>query len=514
MDVRESVRSADKLMRQFGVSGDQAMSLVAEGTQKGLDFAKDLLPTIDEYSVYFQQAGFSASEMFGVFENAKTAGVFNLDYAADAIKEFGIIMTEEGDDTTKTLNQMGLNGVVLRDQFAKGGDGAKKAFQTVANALSRVENKQVQVGLGVQLFGTKFEDVGTKAILAMTQVNDSIKGSSKTLEDINKIKYDTFGEALTGIGRNLNTGILIPLGDRILPTLNELAAWVVQHMPQIQVGFEKTFDVAATVIETTIDSVNSLTGFFEKHWSTMEPILAGIGAGGITFGIYTVAINAAAWATVAWTTITGIATVVGGGVATVLAFITSPIGLVVIAIGLLVAAGILLYQNWDTVSAFLANSWEAIKHGFAVGINFIVEKINWLIEKMNLIPGVDIPLIPKMDTSAYNAAINTIPSGGAVAMQKFARGGFANQASIFGEAGPEAAIPLKRTPRNLSLLNQTAKVLGVDGGGSGVSANFSLNVNVNGSGGDSIKSQVGEAAAEFFDRCDSWWESKRRESFS
>jgi hypothetical protein len=48
----------------------------------------------------------------------------------------------------------------------------------------------------------------------------------------------------------------------------------------------------------------------------------------------------------------------------------------------------------------------------------------------------------------------------------FAQGGFANRPSIFGEAGLEAAIPIKRgNPRSLSLLQKTAELLGVSFGG-------------------------------------------------
>lgn len=55
-------------------------------------------------------------------------------------------------------------------------------------------------------------------------------------------------------------------------------------------------------------------------------------------------------------------------------------------------------------------------------------------------------------------------SGGSV--PTFAQGGFANRPSIFGEAGLEAAIPIKRgNPRSLSLLRRTAELLGVSFGG-------------------------------------------------
>jgi len=52
------------------------------------------------------------------------------------------------------------------------------------------------------------------------------------------------------------------------------------------------------------------------------------------------------------------------------------------------------------------------------------------------------------------------PSGSSV--PAFARGGFADRPSIFGEAGLEAAIPIKPgDPRSLALLRKTAELLGV-----------------------------------------------------
>ena len=47
-------------------------------------------------------------------------------------------------------------------------------------------------------------------------------------------------------------------------------------------------------------------------------------------------------------------------------------------------------------------------------------------------------------------------------VKAYARGGFANSPSIFGEAGLEAAIPIKKNnPRSIMLLNRTAQMLGV-----------------------------------------------------
>ncbi|MFO7153936.1 MAG: hypothetical protein DIU64_003105 [Caldicoprobacter oshimai] len=57
-------------------------------------------------------------------------------------------------------------------------------------------------------------------------------------------------------------------------------------------------------------------------------------------------------------------------------------------------------------------------------------------------------------------------------LPKYAEGGFSNRPAIFGDDGLEVAIPIERTPRSLSLLDQTARMLGVGPINSGGGINF------------------------------------------
>ncbi|WP_079908275.1 phage tail tape measure protein [Paenibacillus sp. 32352] len=78
-DIPESVKTADTMYRNFGITTDEAFTLLAQGAQKGLDKSGELLDTANEYSPYFRALGFSANEMFDTFSAGLDAGAFNLD---------------------------------------------------------------------------------------------------------------------------------------------------------------------------------------------------------------------------------------------------------------------------------------------------------------------------------------------------------------------------------------------------------------------------------------------------
>lgn len=81
-------------------------------------------------------------------------------------------------------------------------------------------------------------------------------------------------------------------------------------------------------------------------------------------------------ATVAWNAVCAIATAVTTALGAAIAFLTSPIGLVIIAITALIAAGVLLYQHWDTVREYAAVIWDAIRELISAAIDAVKEFVS------------------------------------------------------------------------------------------------------------------------------------------
>lgn len=120
-------------------------------------------------------------------------------------------------------------------------------------------------------------------------------------------------------------------------------------------------------ISNLAEKTKSAIQWCKEHETIMT--LIGIVVGTITTAIvaYNIAMNAAAITTTIVTTAT---TAFGA----VMAFVTSPITLVVAAIGALIAIGVLLYKNWDTISAKAKEIWTKIKETITKAWNSIKTK--------------------------------------------------------------------------------------------------------------------------------------------
>lgn len=105
-DVAESMRAANSLVNQFGVSFSDAYDLIIQGAQNGLDQNGDLLDVINEYSVQFKNSGHGAEDMFNMLANGAATGVWSVDKLGDAWKEFNIRVSDGTAD--KALQALGL----------------------------------------------------------------------------------------------------------------------------------------------------------------------------------------------------------------------------------------------------------------------------------------------------------------------------------------------------------------------------------------------------------------------
>lgn len=365
-DVAESVRAANALVNNFGISGDDAMNLIAAGAQNGLDFSGELLDTISEYSVQFAKVGIDADQMFQIMQAGADSGAWNLDKVGDAIKEMSIRVVDGSDTTAAGFQAIGMDADIMAQKFAAGGETAQQAFQETIQALAGMEDPVQQNIAGVNLFGTMWEDLGPEVVSQLASITDQAYAAGDELQNMQEVKYDNLTSALGGIQRQFETALL--------PLANELSGFLTDALSDID--FETIATQIASVLSkigdvltgTVIPAVQSFVGWIVQNQDVLIALGSGILAAVAAYKAYNLAITA-------YNAIMGIYKVVTAASATgtftlagAMTALNLPVLAVVAAIGAVVAIGVLMYKNWDTIvakaqelGAKLSQTFENIK---------------------------------------------------------------------------------------------------------------------------------------------------------
>lgn len=232
-DAQEQLRAVKMLMDQFGVSSDEAFSMMIQGSQQGLDKNGDLLDSINEYAVHYQQLGYDADDFFNSLANGTASGTFSVDKLGDAMKEFGIRTKDTADSTTEGFSLIGLDADEMREKFSQGGETARQATEDTLTALFQMDDQVKMNQAGVDLFGTMWEDLGAAGVKALMNVNGNITTSKKTLEEVDKIKFNGVERRTESLGRKFKTEITQPIFDKAMPKLESAMDYVSNNMDHI-----------------------------------------------------------------------------------------------------------------------------------------------------------------------------------------------------------------------------------------------------------------------------------------
>lgn len=331
VDIGESTRAADSLIKNFGVSAREAFNLMAQGAQNGLDFSGELFDNVDEYSVQFQKLGLDAEDMFSIFANGAENGAFNLDKIGDAVKEFSIRAIDGSDTTKQGFEAIGMNADKMAKRFAAGGQDAKAAFNEVIQGLARMDDPVAQSAAGVNLFGTMWEDLGPQVITTLSTTNGAIDKTKETMEELVNTRYDTLTGALGGLWRTIQVDVLQPVGTMLIPYVEK----------------------GITVIDSLVDHWNELDPATQKTIVKFAAIAAAtgpvlLGAGKVSTGIGGMITN--------FGKISGAMNNLIHGKTGFKAFgtvMTGPAGIAIVAIA---AGALLIYKNWDKISPLLGKT--------------------------------------------------------------------------------------------------------------------------------------------------------------
>lgn len=365
-EAKEVGKAVATMTKTFDGLGEiQALDLIQTAFQRTGDHSDDLLDTFNEYSTQFKALGYGAEGFTATLIAGAESGAFNFDKLADTAKEGFLKMGEGSKDTRSALTAMGLNADQVITGIGQGGDEAQKSFMAVSTALASVEDPAKRNAMAIAAFGTPLEDLGPQFATFFGSVNQDLgdfEGATGRAADALK---DRFGPRMQSAWRDLKLSMVEAFQTEGMQNfLGTLAGDVEAALPSIKAGFASFADTISNNIMPAYEKFKTGLSWIIDNKETLISIGSGIVAGFAGFkaiktgmDIFDKFKNA-------------------GGIASIFTKLTNPVGLATLAIGGLVAAGVYLYQNWDTVKEKagilkenISGAWEQIKENVGGAID-------------------------------------------------------------------------------------------------------------------------------------------------
>ncbi|HSW76116.1 MAG TPA: hypothetical protein VLG50_03685 [Candidatus Saccharimonadales bacterium] len=342
IDFNELIDQTNKMAAGMGISQEQALGLTNSLLKVG--FPPDQIDMISEYGSQLHRAGFTAEQIQGIMAKGVNTKNWSIDNLLDGLKEGRVRMAEFGQGVDKTTGGLLKSAGIGQQKFqewgkavAAGGAGGQQAMLEVGKALDGVGDASVRNALGVKIFGTMFEDSGdaiTKSLAggaeAAGKLDEGVKGVAASATTIDASPTVAFNTAMADMQTKLQ-----PILTTLAQIVAKMAEWVANNP-----------NLAATL--TTIGVV---IGIVSGALAVLTPIFTAIVGLMGAFGVEVTIASAPLW-------------------------------IIIGIIAAVIAIGVLLYKNWDTIrfklSAFVADikvQFEAFKAAAETKMNQAKEKI-------------------------------------------------------------------------------------------------------------------------------------------
>lgn len=439
-DVVSSVDSADKVLKTFGKTSDDAsglLGMVAKAAQDTGINAQGLMDDVLANSATFKELNFSLEESVN----------------------FMALLDENGVESGTAL--AGLKKAVVN--LTDAGMSESEALQTVIDKIKNAGSETEALTIAQETFGTKG---AAEMATAIREGRLSLDDLSASMADYSTVVTDTYNNTMDGVdgattAANAAKIAMSTLGE----TISDMLAPIFQHLTQLLIDAKARFD--------TLDDGQ------KQAIVTIGLIVAAIGPALVIIGKVITAVG---------TITTGVGSLVGFVGGTVVPLITgtvmpalsglwalmlaNPISIVIAAVAAIVAAFVLLWNKCEGFRNFWTNlfssvkstvvdaknnvlsTFDGIKNGISSRIEGAKNSVHNAIENIKgffnfswSLPHLQLP--HPYISGRFSLNPPSVPSFG---INWYKEGGILSGAQIFGqmggnllgggEAGQEAVLPL------------------------------------------------------------------------
>ena len=177
-DFKDVLGTADNLMANFHLSGEQAMDVINKGFASGADLSGDMLQKIQQYAPTFHDAGISADQMVAIIQQTRS-GIFS-DKGLDIIDMASKKIREMSSGTASSLDAIGISSKQVQEDLAK---GTKSTFDVIQEVSTKMKN----FGADSQQVGDVLKNVfGKQGAQAGIQLIEQLDTMSTSLDEVKK----------------------------------------------------------------------------------------------------------------------------------------------------------------------------------------------------------------------------------------------------------------------------------------------------------------------------------------
>ena len=352
-----SNRKLENITQSMGLFGNKAMDVAhrleelsgVQQLQLGID--DDTIKSTQMKLLTFANLAKTAGTAGGMFDRASLAAQDLAAAGFGSAETNAVQLGKALQDPVKGITALARSGVTFTEQ-------EKIKIETLVKSGKLLEAQNM-------VLGAIETQVGGTAAAGVT-------ASDKMKQGFNQIK-ETLGLAL-------------------LPAFNQVGDYIGKVLIPYIKDFIERFKNGQTFLNPVWEGIKSFVGFMIKYKDFLLPLIAGI-----------IALVAAYKTFVAVMALWNAITTLGIAIQTAFNFVltANPIGIIVVAIGALIAALVLFFTKTTVGKAILQGFFAYVKFGFEMvkglaidfanvfvdGLNLIIHGINLFIRAWNMIPG-------------------------------------------------------------------------------------------------------------------------------
>lgn len=391
-------------------------------------------------------------------------------------------------DDINTMSKVYSIGTRDLQKYAAAADLVDVSVETIAKSHVKLEKQMLTASKGTGASAEAFEALGVSVTNADGSLRDGDAVWQDTIKALGSMENETERDAYAMQLMGRSAAELNPLiedgGETYKRVSDTMAKYGLDFIDQETLDqanqFNDSLDMIKAVglvafqqlgtqlasylapaMERVVDVVGRLANWFSNLSPRTQALIAGIAAVVAVIAPLLLALGKVSFAI---SSIMSLASTLGpiiGGLA------TGPVGIAIAAFAALVAAGILVYKNWDTikakaldlknkvvatfnqVKAKVTSIWNSVKTAITKPITTAVTTVRNAINKIkSIINGAKLKL-PKIKLPHFKISgklsLNP-PSIPHVSVSWYKTGGIFDSPTIagIGEAGPEAVVPLDK----------------------------------------------------------------------